>query len=185
MRARRSPRSATPGTHAWPGARRRNAAVPARSRGSCRRAPTCARRGRRVASFTMARAICREKRSSPKRRNRSASSRSLASFTRSAAETGPDGSMRMSSGASTAYENPRSGRSTCMLEIPRSSRIASARMPFAGKLPEHGVERRRATAVSARRRALANRSKYGRTVGSRSIATKRPRPFRSAARSAA
>ena len=38
--------------------------------------------------------------------------------------------MRMSSGASVAYEKPRSGRSSCMLETPRSSRTASARTPF-------------------------------------------------------
>ncbi len=38
--------------------------------------------------------------------------------------------MRMSSGASAAYEKPRSGRSSCMLETPRSSRIASASTPF-------------------------------------------------------
>ena len=38
--------------------------------------------------------------------------------------------MRMSSGASTAYEKPRSGRSSCIDETPRSSRIASAWTPF-------------------------------------------------------
>ena len=39
--------------------------------------------------------------------------------------------MRMSSGASVAYEKPRSGRSTCIEETPRSNRIASACTPFA------------------------------------------------------
>src|ERR671910_532620 len=56
----------------------------------------------------------------------SASSCSDASFTSSRADRSADGSIRMSSGASAAYENPRSGRSICMLETPRSSRIASA-----------------------------------------------------------
>jgi hypothetical protein len=43
--------------------------------------------------------------------------------------------MRMSSGASTAYEKPRSGLSICMLETPRSSRIASASTPLSASCP--------------------------------------------------
>ena len=46
------------------------------------------------------------------------------------ASASADGSMRMSSGASAAYEKPRSGRSSCIDETPRSSRTASARTPF-------------------------------------------------------
>src|SRR5438067_1424019 len=70
------------------------------------------------------------KRSSPYWRKIRVKSRSDASLTRSRAESSADGSMRMSSGASTAYENPRSGRSICIDETPRSIRIASARTPL-------------------------------------------------------
>jgi len=89
-----------------------------------------------------------------------------------------DGSMRMSSGASVAYENPRSGRSICMLETPRSSRIASALSPFWASWPS-------TTAKSPRRKRAwapqlcAKRSNRARASGSRSIAMKRPRPARS------
>ena len=65
--------------------------------------------------------------SAPRRSGgRRASSRSSQVSTSSAAEGSEEGSIRMSSGASVAYENPRSGRSTCIDETPRSSRIASA-----------------------------------------------------------
>ena len=50
---------------------------------------------------------------------------------RSAALSSADGSIRMSSGASVAYGKPRSGRSSCIDDTPRSSRIASASTPFA------------------------------------------------------
>ena len=45
--------------------------------------------------------------------------------------------MRMSSGASAAYEKPRSGRSSCIDETPRSSRIAVGAHAVAGELREH------------------------------------------------
>src|SRR5581483_4557705 len=89
--------------------------------------------------------------------------------------------MRMSSGASAAYENPRSGRSSCMLETPRSSRIASARTPLSAswsRMIEKSPRRKRAWTPADRRK----RSKYGRTVVSRSIAITLPLPFRSRAR---
>src|SRR5689334_17274801 len=89
----------------------------------------------------------------------------------------------MSSGASVAYEKPRSGRSTCIEETPRSNRIASARTSFAASwasTSENSPRRRRPwTPVSFR-----TESKYGRTVGSRSIAISLPVPRRSAASSA-
>src|SRR5262245_9327307 len=92
--------------------------------------------------------------------------------------------MRMSSGASAAYENPRCGRSSCMLETPRSSRIASARTPLSAswsRTTEASPRRNRDCTPAWRLKP----SKYGRTVGSRSIAMKRPSPFRSWARIAA
>ena len=48
-------------------------------------------------------------------------------LTISRAETSAVGSILMSSGASAAYEKPRSGRSSCMLETPRSKRTARRR----------------------------------------------------------
>src|SRR6188472_1166454 len=98
----------------------------------------------------------------------------------SAAVRSAVGSMRMSSGASTAYEKPRSGRSICMLETPRSSRIASASTPFEPswvRTTESSPRRKRACTPASR----SKRSKNGRTVASRSMAMKRPLPWRSAA----
>ena len=46
----------------------------------------------------------------------------------------------MSSGASVAYEKPRSGRSICIDETPMSSRIASALMSFAASWREDDRE---------------------------------------------
>src|SRR4029078_11144510 len=86
----------------------------------------------------------------------------------------------MSSGASVAYENPRSGRSTCIEETPRSNRIASARTPFAASCAstsENSPRRKRPCAPVRFR----TESKYGRTDGSRSIAISLPLPWRSAA----
>src|SRR5579884_3330422 len=81
--------------------------------------------------------------------------------------------MRMSSGASTAYEKPRSGRSICIDETPRSSRITSARTPFEASCPSTAENspwwRRAFTPVSRRKR-----SKNGATVGSRSTAISFP-----------
>src|SRR6187551_846123 len=88
--------------------------------------------------------------------------------------------MRMSRGASTAYEKPRSGRSICMLETPRSMRIASASTPFEPsweRTTESSPRRKRACTPASR----SKRSKNGRTVASRSMAMKRPLPWRSAA----
>src|SRR5918996_172003 len=105
----------------------------------------------------------------------SASSRSSNSFTTSRADCGADGSMRMSSGASTAYENPRSGRSICMLETPRSRRTASASTPFSASwlsTMAKSPRKKRDCCGSSRR----TRSKYARASGSRSIAIRRPRP---------
>src|SRR5438876_7953440 len=90
----------------------------------------------------------------------------------------------MSSGASAAYENPRSGRSSCIEETPRSSRIASARTPFSascGRTTPKSPRRSRVFAVVR----FASCSKYVRAVGSRSIAISFPLPRRSAASSAA
>src|SRR6478672_2248909 len=112
----------------------------------------------------------------------SARSRSSASFTSSRAEYSALGSMRMSSGASTAYENPRSGRSSCIDETPRSSSTTSARTPFAAScssVVENSPWRRRALTPVPRRK----RSKNGATVGSRSIAMSFPEPCRRPARS--
>src|SRR5215211_2135728 len=112
----------------------------------------------------------------------SASSRSSSSLTMSRAERVADGSMRISSGASTAYENPLSGLSICMLETPRSRMTASASTPFSASWT-------RTTAKSPRRKrdcggnSRRTRSKYIRASGSRSIAMSRPWPARSAARS--
>src|SRR6201989_1281284 len=92
--------------------------------------------------------------------------------------------MRMSSGASAAYEKPRSGRSSCIEETPRSRRIASARTPLptsCGRTPRQSPRRsRELTGVR-----FASCSKYVRAVGSRSIAISFPLPRRSAARMAA
>src|SRR5438874_12959317 len=90
----------------------------------------------------------------------------------------------MSSGASTAYEKPRSGRSSCIDETPRSSRTASACTPFeasCSSVAENSPCSSRAFTPVARRK----RSKYGATVGSRSIAISLPSPCRRAASSAA
>src|ERR1051325_6576124 len=105
----------------------------------------------------------------------SASSRSSASLTSSRAEYGAPGSMRMSSGASTAYEKPRSGRSSCIDETPRSSRTMSTRTPFEAswsRTAENSPWWRRALIPVSRRK----RSKNGATVGSRSIAISLPSP---------
>src|SRR5436305_4876947 len=108
-------------------------------------------------------------------------SRSLQPLTTSRALSSWLGSIRMSSGASAAYENPRSGRSSCIEETPRSSRIASARTPFPaswGRTTPKSPRRSRAfTGVR-----FATCSKYVRAVGSRSIAINFPLPRRSAAR---
>src|SRR5439155_20493451 len=112
------------------------------------------------------------------------SSRWLQPLTTSQALTSWVGSMRMSSGASAAYENPRSGRSSCIEETPRSSRIASARTPFSascGRTTPKSPRRSRVFAVVR----VASCSKYVRAVGSRSIAISFPLPRRSAASSAA
>src|SRR4051812_16291436 len=92
--------------------------------------------------------------------------------------------MRMSSGASVAYEKPRSGRSICILETPRSSRIASARAPSwaSWRSTIENSPRRSRVWTPAWRRKL---SKYGRTDGSRSTAIRRPCPCSSPASSAA
>src|SRR6201987_1568089 len=110
-----------------------------------------------------------------------ASSRSAASFTTSAPVRSSLGSIRMSSGASTAYEKPRSGRSSCIDDTPRSSRIASAWTPLSascGRTTPKSPRRSRVLTVAR----LASRSKYVRAVGSRSIAISFPLPRRSAAR---
>src|SRR5215208_5294155 len=114
----------------------------------------------------------------------SASSRSSYSFTTSCALVGAEGSMRMSSGASAAYEKPRSGRSSCIDDTPRSSRIASARTPLSAsprRTDENSPCSSRALTPPARR----TRSKYGATVGSRSIAISFPSPRSRAASSSA
>src|SRR5881275_2921653 len=111
-------------------------------------------------------------------------SRSLQPLTRSQALSSWLGSIRMSSGASAAYENPRSGRSSCIEETPRSSRIASARTPFSASCGRTTPKSPRRSLVFAVVR-FASCSKYVRAVGSRSIAISFPLPHRSAASSAA
>src|SRR6476659_7966880 len=111
-------------------------------------------------------------------------SRSLQVLTTSQALSSWLGSIRMSSGASAAYEKPRSGRSSCIEETPRSSRIASARTPLpasCGRTTPKSPRRRRAFTVVR----FASCSKYVRAVGSRSIAISFPLPRRPAARIAA
>ena len=89
------------------------------------------------------------------------------------------GSMRMSSGASAAYEKPRSGRSSCIEETPRSSRIASARTPLAAScgrtIAEVAAQQPRRSPRRPRRSARST----VRAVGSRSIAISLPLPCRS------
>src|SRR5512133_387554 len=92
--------------------------------------------------------------------------------------------MRMSSGASAVYEKPRSGRSICIDETPRSSRIASASTPFCASCSRTTAKSPRRKRVCARVR-FARRSKYARAPGSRSIAISLPRSLRSAASSEA
>src|SRR5438034_109483 len=113
-----------------------------------------------------------------------ARSRSAASLTIPAALTSAEGSMRMSSGASAVYEKPRSGRSICIDETPRSSRVASASTPFCASCSSTTAKwpRRKRVWTPAR---FAKRSKYARAPGSRSIAISLPRPWSDAASSAA
>src|SRR5438067_4942827 len=90
----------------------------------------------------------------------------------------------MSRGASAAYEKPRSGRSSCIDDTPRSRRTASASTPFPaswGRTTPKSPRRSRVFAVVR----FASCSKYVRAVGSRSIAISFPLPRRSAASSAA
>src|SRR6266576_1559552 len=70
----------------------------------------------------------------------SASSRSSPSFTSSRAENVALGSMRMSSGASTAYEKPRSGRSSC-IDAPLDMRMDPGATYSARELVNEGDER--------------------------------------------
>ena len=72
---------------------------------------------------TTVRAIGPAMRSSPHSRKIRVSSSREAVATRSAA-VGPSAPMRMSSGPSFMNENPRSARSSCSVETPRSARIA-------------------------------------------------------------
>src|SRR2546430_4182483 len=113
-----------------------------------------------------------------------ARSRSSASFTMPAALTSADGSMRMSSGASAVYEKPRSGRSICIEETPRSSRMASASTPFCASCSSTAAKSPRRNRVWMPAR-LANRSKYSRAPGSRSIPISFPLPCKDTASSAA
>ena len=99
----------------------------------------------------------------------------------SAALSSSEGSIRMSSGASVAYEKPRSGRSICIELRPRSSRTASARTPFPASCERTTAKSPRRKRVCTPRAEALTRSKYGRTVGSRSMATSLPLPCRSAA----
>src|SRR3954449_8491788 len=111
-------------------------------------------------------------------------SRSSASLTIPAAVTSAEVSMRMSRGASVAYENPRSGRSICIDETPRSSRIASASTPFPASCSSTTAKSPRRSRVCTPAR-FSKRWKYSRAPGSRSIATSLPLPRRSAASRAA
>ena len=55
----------------------------------------------------------------------------------------------MSSGASAAYENPRSGWSTCIEEMPRSISTASACVPVAARLRNASAKLPRTNRVRA------------------------------------
>jgi hypothetical protein len=110
-----------------------------------------------------------------------ASSRSSQVLTIVAAVISPEGSIRMSRGASVAYEKPRSGRSSCIEETPMSSRIASALISFAASWLRTIAKSPRRNRTSTPACAL-KRSNCGFTVGSRSIATNLPEPSRSRAR---
>ena len=71
--------------------------------------------------------------------------------------------MRMSSGASAAYEKPRSGRSSCIDETPRSSRIASARDAVRRELRRARSRTRRESSRIFSGARARRRSKYGAT----------------------
>ncbi len=83
------------------------------------------RTGDSLRAETIALAMARERRSSPKRKMTSARTRSPARLTKSAA-LGPSAPMRMSSGPSFWKEKPRSGRSICIDETPMSRTTPSA-----------------------------------------------------------
>ena len=85
--------------------------------------PVCVRRR------TIARAIAFAWRSSPKSRRVRASRRSSQVASTSRAVNSWSGSIRMSSGASYEYANPRSRVSTCIEDIPRSKYTMSALTP--------------------------------------------------------
>ena len=90
----------------------------------------------------------------------------------------------MSSGASAAYEKPRSGRSSCIEETPRSRRIASARDAVVGELRQDGAEIAAQEARVGRWCASrAARSRCGPSGRGRSRSAS-PLPRRSAVRSA-
>ncbi len=74
---------------------------------------------------TMVRAILRAKRSSPRSRRIRSISSSSARRRKSAAVSPCDWSMRMSSGPLWRNENPRSARSSCMDDTPKSTRQPS------------------------------------------------------------
>src|SRR5215208_636830 len=91
----------------------------------------------------------------------------------------------MSSGASTEYEKPRSGRSTCIDDTPRSSSTTSASTAFEASCSRTIENSPRSSRAWSEPKRRWNLSKYGRTLGSRSIAIRRPRPRRSSASSVA
>src|SRR3954451_10020985 len=110
-------------------------------------------------------------------------SRSSHVLTISLASVSCELSMRMSSGASTEYEKPRSGRSSCIDETPRSRRIASTCTSFAASCGSTTAKSPRSKRVCTVENRFAKRSKYAWAVGSRSTAISFPRPCRSAASS--
>src|SRR3954452_6912030 len=109
---------------------------------------------------TIARAICLAYRSSPYRRKMSVRSRSVHVLTISLASRSCEVSMRMSSGASTEYEKPRSGRSSCIDETPRSSRIASTCTSFPASCGSTTAKSPRSKRVCTVEKRFAKRSKY-------------------------
>src|SRR3954454_4309792 len=92
--------------------------------------------------------------------------------------------MRMSSGAATEYEKPRSGKSSCIDETPRSSRTASTRTSFAASCGSTTAKSPRSRRVCTPGKRFAERSKEIFAGGSRSTAIALPLLCRSAASSA-
>src|SRR5579875_1576604 len=162
----------------------RRAGWPRRRRTAAGRAlPTAAASSPVVAgrASSTARAIRRAKRPSPLAARSAARSASLMDASSSAAVGPADGSMRMSSGASTRYEKPRAGRSNCGELTPRSSSTPDsdpAGTPISSRTT--GNRSKRAWRTRARGPNRARRAAAAATAsGSRSMPTTRRCPYAS------